>query len=430
MGNCFAGLRSGGWCVENPKQISVAKETVVTRTSGNSGKSGLCPVPIPRSLPTPRTEHEILSASNLKSFTYHELQKATRNFLPEFLLGEGGFGCVYKGWVNEQTLNAAAPGCGMVVAVKRLSPEGFQGHKEWLAEVNHLSQLHHPNLVKLIGYCLDGDNRMLVYEYMSNGSLENHLFRGGGEPLSWVTRVKIALEAAQGLNFLHNEEQQVIYRDFKASNILLDAEFNAKLSDFGLAKEGPTPGCTHVTTQVLGTHGYAAPEYIATGRLTTKCDVYSFGVVLLEIISGRRALERNRIGSEQNLVEWARPYLCDRRKVFRVMDTSMEGQYPQKGAYIAAAIAYQCTGDAKSRPSMSEVVSALERIPAKKHNFTSNTSSEAPSPAHMSPACMSPARYSSKPSSPKSRNTSGSPLPPPVVSRISCKQDEYFRVHR
>uniref|UniRef100_A0A7N0V2H1 non-specific serine/threonine protein kinase n=1 Tax=Kalanchoe fedtschenkoi TaxID=63787 RepID=A0A7N0V2H1_KALFE len=251
-----------------------------------------------------------------------ELQKATRNFLPEFLLGEGGFGCVYKGQVNERTLSAAAPGCGLVVAVKRLSPEGFQGHKEWLAEVNHLSQLHHPNLVKLIGYCLDGDNRMLVYEYMQNGSLENHLFIKGGESLSWATR-----------------------------------EFNAKLSDFGLTKEGPTAGCTHVTTQVLGTYGYAAPEYIATGL-----------------------------------------YLCDRRKVFRIMDTSMEGQYPQNGAYIAAAIAYQCTSDAKSRPTMAEVVSALERIPAKKSNFTSN--SEATSPAYMSPVHLSPARHSRKPSSP------------------------------
>uniref|UniRef100_A0A7N0V191 non-specific serine/threonine protein kinase n=1 Tax=Kalanchoe fedtschenkoi TaxID=63787 RepID=A0A7N0V191_KALFE len=424
MGNCFTGSHSVNWCVQTPRQISVAKETVVTRSLGNSGKSDLCPAPIPRSLPTPRSEHEILSSSNLKSFNLSELQKATRNFLPEFLLGEGGFGLVYKGWVNERTLSAVAPGCGMVIAVKRLSPDGYQGHKEWLAEVNHLSQLHHPNLVKLIGYCLDGDNRMLVYEYMPNGSLENHLFTKGGESLSWATRVKIALEAAQGLNFLHKEKQQVIYRDFKASNILLDEEFNAKLSDFGLAKEGPTAGCTHVTTQVLGTYGYAAPEYIATGRLTTKCDVYSFGVVLLEIISGRRALEKDRVGSEQNLVEWARPYLCDRRKVFRVMDTSMEGQYPQKGAYIAAAIAYECTSDAKSRPTMAEVVSALERIPAKKQNFTSN--SDPPSPAHMSPA-----RHSRKPSSPNARDSTGSPLPPPpMVSRVSSKHEEDSRLHR
>lgn len=165
------------------------------------------------------------------------------------------------------------------------------------------------------------------------------------------------------------------------------------------------------------------------GRLTTKCDVYSFGVVLLEIISGRRALERDRIGSEQNLVEWARPYLCDRRKVFRVMDTSMEGQYPQKGAYIAAAIAYQCTSDAKSRPSMAEVVSALERIPAKRQNHPSNTNSEAPSPAHMSPN-MSPARQSKKPPSPNISDTNGTPLPPPVVSRISSKHEEDVGLHR
>lgn len=167
-----------------------------------------------------------------------------------------------------------------------------------------------------------------------------------------------------------------------------------------------------------------------SGRLTTKCDVYSFGVVLLEIISGRRALERDRIGSEQNLVEWARPYLCDRRKVFRVMDTTMEGQYPQKGAYIAAAIAYQCTSDAKSRPSMAEVVSALERIPVKRQNQSSNTSSEAPSPGHMSPANMSPARQSRKPPSSNIRDTSATPLPPPMVSQIRGKQEEDVRLHR
>ncbi|KAF7838434.1 putative serine/threonine-protein kinase PBL3 [Senna tora] len=316
----------------------------------------------PRVLPNPRSEVEILSSPHLKAFTLNELRNVTRNFCPDSLLGEGGFGDVYKGWIDEKTLGASRPGSGMPVAVKKLKIEGFQGHKEWLSEVYYLGQLHHPNLVKLHGFCLDGDNRLLVYEYMSNGSLENHLFRRGGKSLSWETRIKVAVGAARGLTLLHDSEQQVIYRDFKAANILLDSEFNAKLSDFGFAKAGPTGDCTHVSTQVLGTQGYAAPEYIATGWLTAKCDVYSFGVVLLELLSGRRVVDKTRAGVERNLLDWARPFLGDRRKLFRIMDTKLEGQYPQKAAYIAAILALQCISEAKIRPQMSEVLATLERI--------------------------------------------------------------------
>lgn len=158
----------------------------------------------------------------MKAFTFNELRSATKNFRPDSFLGEGGFGCVYKGWIDEQTLAASRPGVGTVVAVKMLRPEGFQGHKEWLSELNYLGQLHHPNLVKLIGFCVEGENRLLVYEYMPRGSLENHLFRRGAQPLSWAIRMKVATDAARGLSFLHDSEQKVIYRDFKASNILLD----------------------------------------------------------------------------------------------------------------------------------------------------------------------------------------------------------------
>ncbi|GAV78241.1 LOW QUALITY PROTEIN: Pkinase_Tyr domain-containing protein, partial [Cephalotus follicularis] len=316
---------------------------------------------------SPRSEGEILSSPNLKVFIFNELKNATRNFRPDSLLGEGGFGYVFKGWLDEHTLSASRPGSGMVVAVKKLKPEGFQGHKEWLTEVNYLGQLHHSNLVKLIGYCLEGENRLLVYEFMPKGSLENHLFRRGPQPLSWAVRMKVAIGAARGLSFLHDAKSQVIYRDFKASNILLDVEFNAKLSDFGLAKAGPTGDRTHVSTQVMGTQGYAAPEYVATGRLTAKSDVYSFGVVLLELLSGRRAVDRTKVGIEQNLVDWAKPYLSDKRKLFRIMDTKMGGQYPQKGAYMAATLASQClSNEAKVRPRMSEVLATLEEIEAPK----------------------------------------------------------------
>ncbi|VFQ95234.1 unnamed protein product [Cuscuta campestris] len=200
---------------------------------------------------------------------------------------------------------------------------------------------------------------------MPKGSLENHLFRRGSHPLSWGTRMKVAIGAARGLAFLHDAKEPVIYRDFKASNILLDTEFNAKLSDFGLAKAGPTGDRTHVSTRVMGTQGYAAPEYVATGRLTAKSDVYSFGVVMLELLTGRRAVDHSKHGVEQHLVDWVKPYLGDKRKLFRIMDTKLEGQYPQKGALKAANLAQRClTPDHKVRPRMSEVVAELEELEA------------------------------------------------------------------
>ncbi|KAI4356480.1 hypothetical protein L6164_000502 [Bauhinia variegata] len=314
---------------------------------------------------TPRSEGEILSSSNLKSFTYSELRTATRNFRPDSVLGEGGFGSVFKGWIDEHSLAPTKPGTSMAIAVKRLNQEGFQGHKEWLAEINYLGQLHHPNLVKLIGYCFEDDHRLLVYEFMLKGSVENHLFRRGShfQPLSWNLRLKIALEAAKGLAFLHNTETKVIYRDFKTSNILLDSKYNAKLSDFGLARDGPIGDKSHVSTRVMGTQGYAAPEYISTGHLTHKSDVYSFGVVLLELLSGRRAIDKNRPTGEHNLVEWAKPYLSNKRRVFRVIDGRLEGQYALSKAQRAASLAYQCLSmEPKFRPSMDEVVKALEQL--------------------------------------------------------------------
>ncbi|KAK3025362.1 hypothetical protein RJ639_044902 [Escallonia herrerae] len=354
-------------------------------------------------LTTPRSESEILSSPHVKPFSFTELKNATRNFRSDSLLGEGGFGYVFKGWIDECTLTAAKPGSGMVVAVKKLKREAFQGHKEWLTEVNYLGQLHHPNLVKLIGYCLEGDNRLLVYEFMPKGSLENHLFRRGPQPLPWATRIKVSIGAARGLSFLHDAEEQVIYRDFKASNILLDAEFNAKLSDFGLAKAGPTGDKTHVSTQVMGTHGYAAPEYVATGRLTAKSDVYSFGVVLLELLSGRRAVDKGKIGIEQNLVDWAKPYLSDKRKLFRIMDSKLEGQYPQKAAYTAATLAFQClSSEPKARPRMAEVLATLEQIQDPKnsekhsqleHQTNLRTAHKSPLRHHRSPLHLTPSAF-------------------------------------
>ncbi|XP_073313664.1 probable serine/threonine-protein kinase PBL3 isoform X2 [Primulina huaijiensis] len=305
-------------------------------------------------------------SGNLRSFTFNDLKNATRNFRFDSLLGEGGFGFVFKGWIDEQTFTPCKPGTGMVVAVKKLKSESYQGHREWLTELNYLSLLHHENLVKLIGYCAESEYRLLVYEYMPKGSLENHLFKKGAQLMTWATRIRVAVDVARGLSYLHSLDANVIYRDLKASNVLLDSEFNAKLSDFGLARAGPKGDKTHVSTRVIGTKGYAAPEYVATGRLTPKCDVYSYGVVLLELLSGKRALgDENTGGADETLVDWAKPFLNDPRKMLRIMDSRLGGQYPKKDAQFLAVLALQCLNtDPRNRPTMSEVVAAFEQLQA------------------------------------------------------------------
>ncbi|KAI8022429.1 Serine/threonine-protein kinase RIPK [Camellia lanceoleosa] len=302
-----------------------------------------------------------LPGSNLHVFTLAELRVITHNFSSYNLLGKGGFGPVFKGFIDHKLRPSALK--PQPVAIKLLDLDGLQGHREWLTEVIFLGQLRHPHLVKLIGYCCEDEHRLLVYEYMPRGSLENQLFRRYSVSLPWSTRMKIALGAAKGLGFLHEAKKPVIYRDFKASNVLLDSDFTAKLSDFGLAKDGPEGDETHVSTRVMGTRGYAAPEYIMTGHLTTASDVYSFGIVLLELLTGRRAADKSQPRREQNLAGWARPRLKDLRKLRRIMDPRLEGQYSEIGAQKAAALAYQCLSHKpKRRPTMSIVVKTLEAL--------------------------------------------------------------------
>ncbi|OAY77849.1 putative receptor-like protein kinase [Ananas comosus] len=303
-------------------------------------------------------------AQRLRAFELDELRNATNDFSRMLKIGEGGFGSVYKGFIRPPD----GKGDRIAVAVKQLNQRGLQGHKQWLAEVQFLAVVEHPNLVKLIGYCsVDGERgiqRLLVYEYMPNRSLEDHLFNRNYAPLSWNLRLQIILGAAEGLAYLHEGlEVQVIYRDFKASNVLLDKEFKPKLSDFGLAREGPTEGNTHVSTAVVGTYGYAAPDYIETGHLTTKSDVWSFGVVLYEILTGRRSLERNRPTGEQKLLEWVRQYPADGRSFFMILDPRLRHQYSLKAAREIAKLADRClVKNAKERPKMSEVVEVLKKV--------------------------------------------------------------------
>uniref|UniRef100_A0A0D9WFT6 non-specific serine/threonine protein kinase n=1 Tax=Leersia perrieri TaxID=77586 RepID=A0A0D9WFT6_9ORYZ len=290
------------------------------------------------------------------TFTFRELAAATKNFRQDCLLGEGGFGRVYKGRLED----------GQVVAVKQLDRNGLQGNREFLVEVLMLSLLHHDNLVNLIGYCADGDQRLLVYEFMPLGSLEDHLhdIPPDKEPLDWNTRMKIAAGAAKGLEFLHDKANPpVIYRDFKSSNILLGEGYHPKLSDFGLAKLGPVGDKTHVSTRVMGTYGYCAPEYAMTGQLTVKSDVYSFGVVFLELITGRKAIDNTKPLGEQNLVAWARPLFKDRRKFPKMADPLLEGRFPMRGLYQALAVAAMCLQEqAATRPFIGDVVTALSYL--------------------------------------------------------------------
>ncbi|MBA0559883.1 hypothetical protein Golob_016822 [Gossypium lobatum] len=336
------------------------------KSEGYSGPDRITKSSCSTSVASPRSIPELYEAKahNLRVFSFSELKQATRDFNLLHKIGEGGFGSVYKGTIRP----AGGKGEPFEVAIKKLNKNGLQGHKQWVAEVQFLGVVEHPNLVKLIGYCaVDGERgiqRLLVYEFMQNKSLEDHLFRRAFSPLPWKTRLQIILGAAQGLAYLHEGlEVQIIYRDFKASNVLLDEKLNPKLSDFGLAREGPMAGRTHVSTAVVGTYGYAAPDYIETGHLTDKSDVWSFGVVLYEMLSGRRSLERGRPKAEQKLLDWVKQFPPDSKKFSLIMDPRLENQYSISAAREIAKLADTCLlKSPKQRPKMSEVVERVKRI--------------------------------------------------------------------
>ncbi|KAJ6946929.1 hypothetical protein NC651_001584 [Populus alba x Populus x berolinensis] len=351
--------------------------------SGDQSKSDSSPLsrtakssPSPRSIPELYKEKE----HNLRVFSFQELKEATNGFNRLLKIGEGGFGSVYKGTVKP----ASGQGDPIVVAVKKLNNHGFQGHKQWLAEVQFLGVVDHPNLVKLLGYCsVDnerGIQRLLVYEYMPNRSLEDHLFKRGPPTLSWRKRLEIILGAAQGLAYLHGGmEVQVIYRDFKSSNVLLDKDFEPKLSDFGLAREGPTGDRTHVSTAVVGTYGYAAPEYVETGHLTIHSDVWSFGVVLYEILTGRRTLERNHPVNEQKLLDWVKQFPVDSKRFSMIIDSRLINENSFNAAKQIAKLADSCLNkNAKERPTMTQVVERLKQIiqDLEGENTSTNTNAE------------------------------------------------------
>ncbi|EEF38936.1 serine/threonine-protein kinase cx32, putative [Ricinus communis] len=297
------------------------------------------------------------SDSKLRAFTFPQLKASTSNFRRDMVLGKGGFGSVYKGWIKENV-----PSLGIrkrAIAVKKLDANSKQGFRQWRTEVGFLARLSHPNIVKLLGYCKENENFLIVYEFMQKGSLNYHLFgRSSDRLLPWEARLKIMTGMAQGLSYLHMMEKPIIFRDFKSSNVLLD-EILA------------TSGDSHVTGHVVGTVGYTAPEYIAAGWLYVKSDVYSFGVVIVEMLTGRKAIDKNRPSSKRCLVEWVKPYLKQKAKLRKVIDSRLEGKFSPKEAIEIALIAIALVADKclnsnhKCRPSMIEVAERLKKIEAR-----------------------------------------------------------------
>ncbi|KAI3759146.1 hypothetical protein L6452_06726 [Arctium lappa] len=313
--------------------------------------------------PLPATPKEtkpsfLVSGQICRRFSLDEIRSATQNFDEALVCGRGGFGKVYKGFLKDD-------GSNIIVAIKMLSSMSDQGASEFRAEVEMLSQIRHCNLVSLIGYCNEGREMAIVYEYMPEGSLADHLHKGGS-PLSWLQLLKICIGAARGLDYLHTgtgTQHGIIHRDVKSSNVLLDKNFAAKISDFGLAKIGPTNQTrTHVSTMVKGTFGYLDPCYVYTGELTRKSDVYSFGVLLLEVICGRPAVDTSLDEEQWSLAPWAQACIKEGKRN-HIIDSRLRRQISSDCLKDFVRIASRCLHrQSNQRPRMAEVIASLEVI--------------------------------------------------------------------
>ncbi|XP_058187711.1 cysteine-rich receptor-like protein kinase 41 [Rhododendron vialii] len=307
-----------------------------------------------------------------RRYSLAEIQWATHNFDDALLIGKGGFGKVYKGFMNYGAT---------VLAIKRLNTESKQGAQEFWSEIKTLSMLRHPHLVTLIGYSDDCEEMILVYEYMANGTLADHLYkiRGKGNSnthhLTWKERLQICINAARGLDYLHNTEQGVIHRDVKTTNILLDENWVAKIADFGLSKMGITQ--THVSTDVKGTFGYLDPEYFLTRRLTKKSDVYAFGVVLFEVLCARPPVDMRDDNNEEqrSLPLWAQQ--CIKKGMLdQIIDPYLRGQIPPKCLKLFVKVANKCLHKhPQGRPTMAEVEGRLKHILVSYGNIPKGTKS-------------------------------------------------------
>lgn len=284
-------------------------------------------------------------------FTFAELQLATGDFSQVNFLAEGGFGSVHRGVLPD----------GQVIAVKQYKLASTQGDKEFCSEVEVLSCAQHRNVVMLIGFCVEDGRRLLVYEYICNGSLDSHLYRRTQNVLEWSARQKIAVGAARGLRYLHEECRVgcIVHRDLRPNNILITHDFEALVGDFGLARWQPD-GDMGVETRVIGTFGYLAPEYAQSGQITEKADVYSFGIVLLELVTGRKAVDINRPRGQQCLSEWARP-LLEEHAIHELIDPTIRNCYVDQEVYGMMQCSFLCIQrDPNLRPRMSQVLKMLE----------------------------------------------------------------------
>jgi len=317
------------------------------RTSGNGLTSNSDPAK-PPSIEVP-------------ALSFDELKEKTDDFGSKTLVGEGSYGRVYY----------AVLGNGKHAAVKKLDASADpEPDNEFLAQVSAVSRLKHDNFVDMLGYCIEGDQRLLAYEFATMGSLHDilHGRKGvaGAQPgpaLDWMQRVRIAVDAAKGLEYLHEKVQpSIVHRDIRSSNVLLFEDYKAKIADFNLSSQSPDMAARLHSTRVLGTFGYHAPEYAMTGQLTQKSDVYSFGVVLLELLTGRKPVDHTMPRGQQSLVTWATPRLGE-DKVKQCVDPRLNGEYPPKGVAKLAAVAALCVQyESEFRPSMSIVVKALSPL--------------------------------------------------------------------
>lgn len=298
-------------------------------------------------------ENETILKSENRHFTYSEILKITKNF--ERVIGKGGFGSVFHGKLEN----------GTQVAVKMLSQSSSQGYKEFLTEVKLLMRVHHANLTTLVGYCDEGSHRVgLIYEYMANGNLNQHLSDKEAKILSWEDRLQIAIDAAKGLEYLHNGcYPPIVHRDVKSTNILLNEKLHAKIADFGLSRDFPTESDTHITRVVAGTFSYLDPEYEKTSRLNEKSDVYSFGVVLLEIVTGRPVIDKSQDDNENfiHTSQWVTSKVAE-GDIRRIIDPSLGQELDKNCAWKVVESALSCASqDPENRPTMSEVVSDLNQ---------------------------------------------------------------------
>ncbi|WOH14556.1 hypothetical protein DCAR_0934076 [Daucus carota subsp. sativus] len=310
----------------------------------------------------PQVNYGVIERQN-RQYTYSEVISITRNF--QRVLGKGGFGTVYHGYVGDNQ-----------VAVKMLSPSSTQGYKEFQSEANLLMSVSHKNLTSMVGYCNEGTNMGIIYEYMANGSLHDHLSGRSNGILSWEVRLQIALDTAQGLEYLHHGcKPAIIHRDVKTSNVLLNEKFHAKLADFGLSRAYSDEDGTHITTAVAGTLGYLDPGYYTSNKQTEKGDVFSFGVVLLAIITGRPAISRSEDGT--HIVQWVESIVQD-GDVKQVVDSRLEGKFDVNCAWKAVELAMTCASRTSStRPTMNAVVIELKECLALEfgsHDGVSNNS--------------------------------------------------------